>query len=527
LPRGELFSGLGELAKNAALFGGKHAEGFLSAFSKKPANGDDFSIDDDTLMALLSLGIDAKMDVLKDDPKERTEGMVFEYGHTVSHAIEKAYGDGVVPHGVGVTYGMISSSYAAEKLGIMTAEDRKAHDDLCQTLLEKWPLPEPKPTIERVMALAMKDSKRGITSEDDDEISDVLLRKIGDVVLTKTQNLSKFPCKFIYEWLGQMGFPAAAASDADENLHGPVTDEDCDAMIKTIGCSTDRQLGTLGFESLTRGFANVVYAVTRRGYPLVAKALMDMSSKRLDRGTIGQADVHAGRFGIGPKVHYASKSGLVMERLSGRTLTEADIHKGDVRLLDGLADLLARCHQLPSPPIFRDGVPLIWRQIDKMMDIVARRPELIPKGMPDLDTITEEINAVREALEKHRPKVVFCHGSANAHNVMMNTDGSVKLIDFELGGPNYRGFDLMKLFRTAEAASERSMNHFLRVYAASVDDPVGPLVKEVRMFEPLSWLEPAVFFLAMPQFKPEGSAKWNQLAIDRWAKFKATRSLLV
>merc|ERR1712050_705167 len=325
-----------------------------------------------------------------------------------------------------------------------------------------------------------------------------------------------------------MGFPAAGDGDAIEaELHGPVTDADCDAMIKAIACSTERELGAMGYESLTIGFANAVYATTRRGYPLVVKALMDLSSMRLERGTIGQADMHAGRFGIGPKVYYAGKAGLVMDRLSGRTLSEADVHKGDFRLLDSIADLLARCHQLPSPPLFREGVPLVWRQIDKMMDIAARRPELIPKELPDIDTIASEINAVREALEKHRPKVTFCHGSMNPHNVMMNTDGSVKFIDFELGGPNYRGFDLMKLFRTSQTASERCMEYFLRVYAASVDDPVGPLVRDVRMFEPLAWLEPAVFFLAMPQFKPEGTSRWNELAMHRWAKFQETKSLLV
>merc|ERR550532_2778732 len=90
----------------------------------------------------------------------------------------------------------------------MTAEDRKIHDDLCWKLLRKWPLPEPKPTIERVMALAMKDSKRGITGEAEDEISDVLLRKMGDVVPTATNNLSKFPCVLVEEWLQMMGFPS-------------------------------------------------------------------------------------------------------------------------------------------------------------------------------------------------------------------------------------------------------------------------------------------------------------------------------
>merc|ERR1711920_416510 len=163
-------------------------------------------MEEQTLMSLLALGIEAKMTVLKDDAYERTHGMIFEYGHTVSHAIEKAYGDGVVPHGLGVTYGMLSSSYAAEKLGIMTPEDRKEHDDMCWLLLKRWALPEPKPSIEKVMALAMKDSKRGLTGEAEDEISDVLLYKLGEVVPTSTNMLSKFPSNLISEWLSCMGF---------------------------------------------------------------------------------------------------------------------------------------------------------------------------------------------------------------------------------------------------------------------------------------------------------------------------------
>jgi len=215
LPRSELFSGIGELAKNAALLGGKHAEGFISALSGSDSgSGEEFVISDETLHMLLALGIEAKMTILKEDAYEKTSGMIFEYGHTVSHAIEKAYGDGVVPHGLGVTYGMLSSSYAAEKLGIMSAEDRREHDDLCWLLLNRWALPEPKPSLEMVMERAMKDSKRGICSEAEDEISDVLLVKMGQVVPTKTQMLSKFPCHLVAEWLADMGFPSENAVPA-------------------------------------------------------------------------------------------------------------------------------------------------------------------------------------------------------------------------------------------------------------------------------------------------------------------------
>jgi len=219
LPRSELFSGIGELAKNAALLGGRHAEGFRKALSTDRINGEhggsgeEFAIDDGTLSALLALGIEAKMSVLREDAYEKTSGMIFEYGHTVSHAIEKAYGDGIVPHGLGVAYGMLSSSLAAERLGYMSAADRDEHDDLCNLLLRRWPLPSPMPPLELVFSLAMRDSKRGLCGESDDEVADVLLRKMGDVVPTSTNNLSKFPAAILEEWLETMGFPRTAGVD--------------------------------------------------------------------------------------------------------------------------------------------------------------------------------------------------------------------------------------------------------------------------------------------------------------------------
>merc|ERR1711957_107210 len=83
LPRNELFSGLGELAKNAALFGGAHAEGFLAAMSKETidgnngGSGEEFSIADSTMVSLVRLGIEAKMQVLRVDALEKQSGMVF------------------------------------------------------------------------------------------------------------------------------------------------------------------------------------------------------------------------------------------------------------------------------------------------------------------------------------------------------------------------------------------------------------------------------------------------------------------
>jgi len=222
LPAAELFSGLGELAKNACLFGGEHAEGFTEALQRQgrlpPSVSGEFKLDMPSLLELTRLGIKAKMEVLLHDAYEKKFGMIFEYGHTVSHAIEKAYGDGVIPHGLGVVYGMLSCSFVAERLGFMTAEEREAHDALCHLLLGKWPLPMPMPTAEAVYARAMKDSKRGIAGEDLTQVSDIMLYRMGEIHETPTSNLYAFDSALLLEWLLQMSFPSETAQgviDAD------------------------------------------------------------------------------------------------------------------------------------------------------------------------------------------------------------------------------------------------------------------------------------------------------------------------
>jgi len=535
LPRFELFSGVGELAKNAAILGGKHAEGFVKAMSKESVNGasggsgEEFVMEDETLVGLLRLGVEAKMSVLLSDAYEKTSGMIFEYGHTVSHAIEKAYGDGTIPHGLGVVYGMLSSSFAAEQLGIMSQVDRKEHDDLCWLLLDRWPLPEPKPSMEKVMGLAMRDSKRGITMEAEDEISDVLLYKMGHVVPTPTSNLSKFPSRLVAEWLATMGFPITS-SLSEAAVPMTVTAAECEAMLRAMRCSSDAELRNNGFEQLTAGFANRVCALEKHGQPVVAKRYTDLVFLRSSPEAVGALDVLAGRTGIGPRVLYSGHQGVVMERLPGRTLEEADMHCNNKPLLEAVAQALAAVHQLPLPAIC-DGEPMLWRTVDKMIEALACRPELMPNGMPGLGPLLVEVRTAKAALAKHGPQLVSGHGDFKPSNVMEH-DGRVKLIDFELGGPNYRGFDLYKVFRTARPQSEASMVYFIRKYLAFTegeavsDEEVSKLMAEMRLFEPLTWLEACIFFLILPQFKPEGAAEWADLAKDRWAKYQVSRAKL-
>lgn len=537
LPRKELFSGLGELAKNALLLGGKHAEGFIAALSKEHVDagnggsGEEFTMDSQTLMTLTSLGIDAKMQKLFTDAYEKTTGMIFEYGHTVSHAIEKAYGDGVIPHGLGVTYGMLSSSYAAERLGIMSPEDRKKHDELCWLLLKRWPLPEPRPSVERIMGFAMRDSKRGITAEADDEISDVLLTRMGETVPTKTNNLSKFPSKYVEKWLYSIGFPHEDSIKPESELEAILSQDECKGLLDCIISASDSDLVGMGYGQLTVGFANHVWAVRKRCQNLVVKRYTDLAFLRLDAEAIGSVDVHCGKHNVGPQVLYSSPQGLVMERLEGRTLEEADMHKDDFALVESVAKVLAQLHQLPVPAVC-EGEPMLWRTVDKMVEAAGRKPELWPKGMPSLHCIEQEIAKARTAVQKSSYPIVLCHGDFKPSNVILNKDNEIKLIDHELGGPNYRAFDLMKVFRTAGKSSQASMEHFLNSYVKcfgkeTSEEELSDLLEETKIFECLTWLEAACFFLALPQFKPQETDRWNDLALDRWEKYESTKEALL
>lgn len=303
--------------------------------------------------------------------------------------------------------------------------------------------------------------------------------------------------------------------------------EEGEELLRAIDGLSEEELRRLGFEPLAAGFANRVCGAERRGLQLVVKRYTDLVFLRIAAEAVGAVDVYAGEVGVGPRVLHASERGLVMERLPGETLEEKDIHKGDYELLGKVAKLLARMHRLPVPPACT-GEPMLWRTVDKMMDVVAQKPELLPAGLPGVPALRGEVAAARAALERHQPRIVLGHNDFKPSNVITD-GGDVRFIDFELGGPSYRGFDLMKVLRTNDAASEACIEHFLGAYASEVGEraaAVAALREEVRLFEPLTWLEAAVFFLALMHFKTDETTRWRSLAVHRWQKYEETKHQL-
>lgn len=137
---------------------------------------------------------------------------------------------------------------------------------------------------------------------------------------------------------------------------------------------------------------------------------------------------------------------------------------------------------------------------------------------PKFNSISQNIQSV------HLP-ICFCHGDLKPSNVIYQQDRNFKLIDIDLAGPNYRGFDTMKLFRTTNSFYDESLLSFLQEYQAETNSEmnVEGLFYEAQMCEALTWLEAALFFATLVPMNGETSQRNLSLFEDRWLHYKQTQ----
>lgn len=122
---------------------------------------------------------------------------------------------------------------------------------------------------------------------------------------------------------------------------------------------------------------------------------------------------------------------------------------------------------------------------------------------------------------------------------------SIVLIDFELAGPNYRGFDIFKLYRRGQlpvegevdgeacqdsTGDDRPLRRFAAAYLHALPSSQGSeskelshLMSEVLLFEPLTWLEASIFFLFALTEDEAHSDKWTALACHRWRNYEKSK----
>eukprot|EP00308_Calcidiscus_leptoporus_P004250 CAMPEP_0119361996 /NCGR_PEP_ID=MMETSP1334-20130426/9186_1 /TAXON_ID=127549 /ORGANISM="Calcidiscus leptoporus, Strain RCC1130" /LENGTH=511 /DNA_ID=CAMNT_0007377147 /DNA_START=84 /DNA_END=1619 /DNA_ORIENTATION=- len=300
--------------------------------------------------------------------------------------------------------------------------------------------------------------------------------------------------------------------------------------------------------------------VARTVRTVVAKLFSPLAKLRLTPAMRGAADASASDHGLGPRVLFSSSDGLITDFVRGRTLTESDIHapRASRGVLRALAPRLAALHSvsLPAnPPV------VLWHFMAQMLQQIRQSGAALPQGI-SVEQVEGEVLRMRSRFEELQVLVVNGHGDLKPSNVMqqlpavpeaeaevdpsaLSTD--VTFIDFELAGAHYRGYDLFKLFRTSGQRSRKNMRAFLSEYLRCIKEHKAPerrspfsrrfrralavdeldeLQAETLAFEPLTWLEAAVFFFFAMATYPSKAHEWRPLAIDRWKCYLASAHLV-
>lgn len=142
-------------------------------------NVDDIKkLDMDKLEEMISVSCNIKRCVVENDPTEKGERALLNFGHTLGHAIEKQMNFKLY-HGECVALGML----AAMKLGVMrNTISQKDYDDARNMLaMYDFPTTVSDTTIEDVIAVSKNDKKM-----DAGQIKFILLNRIGEAYIDKT-----------------------------------------------------------------------------------------------------------------------------------------------------------------------------------------------------------------------------------------------------------------------------------------------------------------------------------------------------
>jgi 3-dehydroquinate synthase/2-deoxy-scyllo-inosose synthase len=181
LPKEQFIAGFVEICKNVLTFDINNIDKCLeiSKEIKKFKNKKFIDLNDELNKEIIIMGIEAKQMLLKDDPLEKKNALILEYGHTVGHAIELE-SNGKISHGIAVGLGMLVAAQISFNRGWLSQKDLDLHFYLLENSLSLTRIPNVI-SIEGILSRIKKDNKRGYIQLKNDEIPFILLKNIGDV----------------------------------------------------------------------------------------------------------------------------------------------------------------------------------------------------------------------------------------------------------------------------------------------------------------------------------------------------------
>jgi 3-dehydroquinate synthetase len=167
----------------------------------------DYTVED--YRRIIDICVEAKCSLMYDDPEEKHDALIFEYGHTVGHAVE-LLSRGTLTHGLAVGVGMLAAARVARRLGVLDARAEWIHREL----LERNGAPMGLPAgIEagHVLEVCRLDNKRGYLRERPGYGDMLLLEGLGRPLRSWGSLLTQVPEGLLSESLAALALRAVAA----------------------------------------------------------------------------------------------------------------------------------------------------------------------------------------------------------------------------------------------------------------------------------------------------------------------------
>jgi thiamine kinase-like enzyme len=261
-----------------------------------------------------------------------------------------------------------------------------------------------------------------------------------------------------------------------------------------------------------------------------------------------------------PQQLFSCHHGVIHNFCEGKVeLTEADVGtSGSRATVQSVARAVANLHCTPTsrlPPGI-PPTPMVWVSVETMLrrlvqhTAAGKMPAAPASRTWNVHEVVQVCARERALIERAGYALVLGHGDLKPTNVLARRSRSqidqddgysdAVLIDFELSGVNYRGFDLCKLFRNDAGAIDTSETgplwSFLNEYRACCQKSAGAesafmpsvdsLAAEAAALEPATWLEASVFFMTVlceVGFSAEQYDVAERLSTHRWERYLQLR----
>ena len=189
VPPGQLLAGFAEMAKNVLAVRPVDATRFCDALARYGTDPGS------ALTTLLDIGVQSKAPFLASDAKEKQDALVFEYGHTVGHALEFA-SEGRLSHGEAIAWGMLAAADVSAGLLALPAAEHEQHHQLVSALgLDRTRLSTLDPAA--VKRLLDTDNKRGYLNTTSEFVPMVLLKSLGSPAILDGRPLVAAPRELV------------------------------------------------------------------------------------------------------------------------------------------------------------------------------------------------------------------------------------------------------------------------------------------------------------------------------------------